>query len=84
VAFYFSWANFYTTWLIIAGIMGNLDSSCHFQSHPHSGAIFTPIELIVDFDIPAVVFSIFITLWATAMLEFWKRREGKNELFYCY
>eukprot|EP01121_Diplochlamys_sp_Union-15-3_P016094 TRINITY_DN5416_c0_g1_i1.p1 TRINITY_DN5416_c0_g1~~TRINITY_DN5416_c0_g1_i1.p1 ORF type:complete len:745 (-),score=89.38 TRINITY_DN5416_c0_g1_i1:32-2266(-) len=61
IALYFGWLGFYTTWLIPASIVG---------------AILTPIA-IYDFEYPAIIYSILISIWATCFLEFWKRQSSR-------
>eukprot|EP00002_Diphylleia_rotans_P002752 TRINITY_DN1177_c0_g1_i1.p1 TRINITY_DN1177_c0_g1~~TRINITY_DN1177_c0_g1_i1.p1 ORF type:complete len:696 (+),score=177.06 TRINITY_DN1177_c0_g1_i1:52-2139(+) len=62
VALYFAWLGFYTSWLILASIVGFI--------------VFIVSER-EDFDHPIVPFyCIFLSVWSTLFLEFWKRRNA--------
>lgn len=64
IGLYFLWLGHYTIWLSVAGIVG----------------FFSWINIAVDGNDPnaAVMpyFSVFMALWATLFLEFWKRKQS--------
>eukprot|EP00002_Diphylleia_rotans_P002649 TRINITY_DN11681_c0_g1_i5.p1 TRINITY_DN11681_c0_g1~~TRINITY_DN11681_c0_g1_i5.p1 ORF type:complete len:722 (+),score=168.54 TRINITY_DN11681_c0_g1_i5:43-2208(+) len=62
VALYFSWLGFYTRWLIAPAI---------------AGAIAFIVQVSDNFDSPVVpAYCIFMALWSTFFLEFWKREQA--------
>ena len=67
VAFYFAWVQFYTKWLILPSIAG----FWLFVLQIQSGSIDHPL-------LP--FYSLFMAVWATFFLVFWRRR--KHELAY--
>ena len=67
VAFYFAWVQFYTKWLILPSIAG----LWLFVLQVQSGSIDHPL-------LP--FYSLFMAVWATFFLVFWRRR--KHELAY--
>lgn len=64
IGLYFLWLGHYTMWLLVAGIVG----------------IFAWINVAVDGNDPNAeampYFSVFMALWATLFLEFWKRKQS--------
>jgi len=67
IAYYFLWLGFYCHWLIVPSIVGL--------------ALFLAQVIIgrVDLDVlPA--YGIFVALWATLFLEFWKREEARHRI----
>lgn len=61
VAFYFAWLEFYTRWLIVPAVLGVI----LFIFQVRDGTLDHPL-------VP--VYSLFIALWSTLFLEFWRRR----------
>ncbi len=62
IAIYFGWLLHYTKWLIVAAIVG---------------FILFVIEVATGWGVDnalAPVYAVFIALWATFYIEFWKRR----------
>ena len=63
VGFYFAWLEFYTHWLVLPAIAG--------------GALFVFQVWYGSVDAPYVpLFSLFMALWSTLFLEFWRRRNA--------
>jgi anoctamin-10/anoctamin-7 len=67
IAYYFLWLGFYCHWLIIPSLVG----LALFIAQVSVGR--------VDLDVlPA--YGIFVALWATLFLEFWKRKEARHRV----
>ena len=64
IAFYFSWMNAYTLWLILPGVLGVLE----FVYRRYNGHT-------VDEDPFVPLFSLVAVLWAMFFLRFWRRQE---------
>jgi hypothetical protein len=64
VAFYFAWLEFYTQWLVFPAVIGT--------------GLFVAQVWYGTVDITWVpLFSLFMALWSTLFLEFWKRRNAE-------
>ncbi|CAE7508836.1 ano10, partial [Symbiodinium sp. KB8] len=64
VAFYFAWLEFYTQWLVFPALVG--------------AALFVAQVWYGTVDVTWVpLFSLFMALWSTLFLEFWKRRNAE-------
>ncbi|OQR99584.1 anoctamin-like protein [Achlya hypogyna] len=72
VALYFAFLGHYTSWLVAAGVIGSLIFVLECLNHTVLGGY----ELLLGAHwLQALVcgFSIFMVLWSTLMLEYWKR-----------
>jgi hypothetical protein len=64
VAFYFAWVEFYTRWLVAPSIAGLL----LFSLQCYEGQLDHPA---------APLYTLFMALWATLFLIFWRRRSAE-------
>jgi hypothetical protein len=62
VAFYFAWMNFFTTWLVVPGLIG-LGVYCHRIHYGYSLENHPLLPL----------FSLFMVIWAILFTKYWKR-----------
>ena len=63
IAFYFAWLDFYSKWLLGPAIVG--------------AGLFAYQMVAGTLDVPALPFyALFMSLWATLLLLFWRRRES--------
>eukprot|EP01111_Echinosteliopsis_oligospora_P009071 TRINITY_DN2593_c0_g1_i1.p1 TRINITY_DN2593_c0_g1~~TRINITY_DN2593_c0_g1_i1.p1 ORF type:complete len:778 (-),score=195.83 TRINITY_DN2593_c0_g1_i1:55-2388(-) len=63
IAFYFAWLAFYTRWLLFAGIVGIVATIIDAAIKKEGGW-------------SSNVYAVFIGIWATLFLEFWKRKRN--------
>ncbi|KAF9384657.1 hypothetical protein BGX21_001252 [Mortierella sp. AD011] len=90
VALYFAWAGYYTKWLISAAIVGflffifgvanyfvNKDHDSNFDAA--SSTTEQAVQYIFD-NALTLPYTIFMTVWSTLFVEYWKRRS--NTLVY--
>lgn len=69
IAFYFAWLGFYTLWLLFASIVGIIIFIFWLADKfgPNNGSISLW---------PVIIYSIFLAIWSTLFLEYWKRRNS--------
>lgn len=92
IALYFAFLGHYTKWLSVAGIFGLGIFFHQLQSISAgtggTGTFFTSsrlenttdegLQVVVFTDVPEVAFfALFISFWATFMIEFWKRKQSR-------
>eukprot|EP00742_Colponemidia_sp_Colp-10_P001240 GILJ01001335.1.p1 GENE.GILJ01001335.1~~GILJ01001335.1.p1 ORF type:complete len:740 (-),score=116.80 GILJ01001335.1:190-2355(-) len=65
IALYFGWLGFYTTWLVVPSLAGIVVQIAYFATTPQSYNNWTLYP-----------FCIFMALWATFFMEFWKRKNA--------
>ena len=93
IAMYFAFLGHYTQWLFVAGIVGlaifihqliNIEQgtgSANFLAATQVVNVSGVPEVIVYTEVPEVSFyAIFVVLWGTFMLSFWKRSEARHAL----
>eukprot|EP01119_Soliformovum_irregulare_P016980 TRINITY_DN49_c0_g2_i1.p1 TRINITY_DN49_c0_g2~~TRINITY_DN49_c0_g2_i1.p1 ORF type:complete len:776 (+),score=246.23 TRINITY_DN49_c0_g2_i1:64-2391(+) len=81
VALYFAWLGFYTSWLWLAAFVGLVCAIPWFRGLAYLGlnasAVLDPDEEHIAKGIWAnTAYSIFLALWTTVFLEFWKRKQN--------
>jgi hypothetical protein len=78
IALYFSWLGFYTVWLAISALVGTV-VFCYgffkafYQTNRNNQATLLSRAIDNELTIP---FALFISLWSTFYLEFWKRKNA--------
>jgi hypothetical protein len=70
VAFYFAWLGFYTTWLWGASALGTVAFVLYVANNANGDS--DPSKSYGLWVI--TIYSVFLALWATLFLEFWKRK----------
>jgi len=94
IALYFAFLGHYTMWLFAAAFVGVplfLHQMAEIDINDPGGSLFAPSSVLQDAngnwyvqvwtDVPEVgIFAIFISLWGTFMLEFWKRKQARLAL----
>lgn len=70
IGLYFAWLGHYTSWLLFAGITGFLAwiGVAVYGNDPNAP------------DIP--FFAVYISIWSTLLLEFWKRKERRYQMMW--
>jgi len=91
IALYFAFLGHYTMWLFAASVVGTpmfLHQMAIIDINDPSGSLFAPSTfdnttntVVVWTDVPEIgFFAIFISLWGSFMIEFWKRKQARLAL----
>jgi hypothetical protein len=76
LSMYFSFLGFYIRWLMIASVLGVLTFiASYFDPINLANSVYPTVLLI---EITSYRYSIFLAIWATVILQFWKRKNAAN------
>ena len=80
IALYFAWCSFYANWLILPALLGrqssvNASMARHITLSP-GAYVFVDHLLLGKASHLAIIFAVFLSLWSTCFIEFWKRRNA--------